>query len=75
MNNSDLVEIESIWEDGISRKLNGFTLYFYDVPRGNAAAYYPEVNPLVAIDSVGDLSYTPTSKSIPVVIRKSARIK
>lgn len=69
------VEIESIWEGNTSRKLNDFQLVFYDIPRGNVAAYYPETNPLVPINSVGDYSYTPTSKSIPVVIRASLNTK
>ena len=66
-----IVSIESIWDDNVSRKLDGFKLYLYDIPRGNVAAYYPETNPLVPIDSVGGESATPTSKSIPVIIRAS----
>jgi molybdopterin-dependent oxidoreductase alpha subunit len=62
------VNIESLWEDNISRKLSGFCIVFYDIPRENLAAYYPETNPLVPIDSVGDDSFTPTSKSIPVIV-------
>ncbi|MDT0596151.1 FdhF/YdeP family oxidoreductase [Glaciecola petra] len=69
------VEIESIWEGNTTRKINDFKLVFYDIPRGNVAAYYPETNPLVPINSVGDHSYTPTSKSIPVVIRASLNTK
>ncbi len=68
-----LVSIESIWDDNVSRKLDGFKLYYYDIPRGNVAAYYPETNPLVPIDSVGSGSATPTSKSIPVVIKASGK--
>ncbi|MDO6710262.1 MULTISPECIES: FdhF/YdeP family oxidoreductase [Aliiglaciecola] len=67
------VDIESIWDDGITRKIEGFTLHFYDIPRGNLAAYYPETNALIAIDSVGDKSATPTSKSVPVFLRPSAQ--
>jgi len=67
----DKVSIESIWDDNVSRKLDGFTLYLYDIPRGNVAGYYPETNPLVPIESVGKDSSTPTSKSIPVIIKAS----
>ncbi|CNE58462.1 putative oxidoreductase [Yersinia nurmii] len=63
------VEIETLWNDGITRKVNGFKLVSYDIPRGNLAAYYPETNPLVPLSSFGDQTHTPTSKSIPVVIR------
>jgi len=69
---ASLVSIESIWDDNITRKIDGFRLYFYDIPRSNVAAYYPETNPLVPINSVGNESSTPTSKSIPVIIRASA---
>ncbi|MFT5003360.1 MAG: hypothetical protein ACI952_001713, partial [Flavobacteriales bacterium] len=34
-------------------------------------AYYPETNPLVPLDSYGDRSYTPTSKSVAVIISKA----
>ena len=36
----------------------------YDIPQGNLAAYFPEANELVPIDSTADLSNTPTSKWI-----------
>jgi molybdopterin-dependent oxidoreductase alpha subunit len=68
---SDMVEIESIWTDNITRKLDGFCVRLYDIPSSNLAGYYPELNPLIAIDSVGDQSFTPTSKSIAVMVRKS----
>ncbi|KLU15522.1 MULTISPECIES: FdhF/YdeP family oxidoreductase [Xenorhabdus] len=62
----DLVDIETVWHDGIKRKVSGFKLVPYAIPRGNLAAYYPETNPLVPMDSVGDGTGTPTSKSVPV---------
>ncbi|MBO1254367.1 FdhF/YdeP family oxidoreductase [Alteromonas sp. 5E99-2] len=55
-------------DGGIPRLLEGFTLVFYDIPQGNLAAYYPETNILLALDNVGDRSFTPTSKSIPVIL-------
>ena len=36
----------------------------YQTPRGSAAAYYPETNPLVPLDSTALGSNTPTSKSV-----------
>ena len=68
---NDLVDITSIWHDNQSRCVKGFKLCFYDIPRDNLAAYYPETNPLVPLDSVGDRSFTPTSKSIAVYLEKS----
>jgi anaerobic selenocysteine-containing dehydrogenase len=38
----------------------------YDTARGCAAAYFPETNVLVPLDSTADISNTPTSKAIVV---------
>ncbi|GHG08368.1 FdhF/YdeP family oxidoreductase [Thalassotalea marina] len=70
-NDGDLVDITSVWFNDEYRTVQNFELCFYDIPRGNLAAYYPETNPLVPLDSVGDKSYTPTSKAIAVYLEKS----
>ncbi|MDU5190392.1 MAG: FdhF/YdeP family oxidoreductase [Mixta calida] len=62
------VDIETLWNDGITRRVSGFKLVPYNIPRGNLAAYYPETNPLVPLSSFGYGSGTPTSKSVPVKI-------
>ena len=41
----------------------------YDIPKGCAAAYFPETNVLVPIDSTAKVSQTPTSKAIEITIR------
>ncbi|HHQ6600331.1 TPA: FdhF/YdeP family oxidoreductase [Serratia fonticola] len=73
LQDGELVEIETLWNDGITRKVSGFKLVSYDIPRGNLAAYYPETNPLVPLASFGDGTGTPTSKSVPVAIRRCAQ--
>jgi molybdopterin-dependent oxidoreductase alpha subunit len=65
------VDLVSLWEDG-ERCVRGFTLLAYDTPRGQAAAYYPETNPLVPLGSVGEGSATPTSKFIAIRLRAAA---
>jgi len=65
------VDIETLWNDGITRRVSGFKLVPYNIPRGNLAAYYPETNPLVPLNSFGDGSGTPTSKSVPVKLELS----
>jgi molybdopterin-dependent oxidoreductase alpha subunit len=67
----DDVDIETLWNDGIIRKVFNFKLVSYNIPKGNLAAYYPETNPLVPLSSFGDGSGTPTSKSVPVKITLS----
>ncbi|RJG13038.1 CbbBc protein [Pseudomonas cavernicola] len=60
------VDVLSLWGDGRERRISGFTLLAFDIPAGQAAAYYPETNPLVPLESVGDGSFTPTSKFIAI---------
>ena len=66
------VDIVSLWDDGIERKVKGFTLLAYDTPKGQAAAYYPEANPLVPLDSYGEGSFTPTSKLVAIRLLPAA---
>ena len=62
------VDIESLHHDGVRRSVRGFLLAAYDIPRGCLAAYYPETNPLVPLDSFALEARTPTSKAIPVIL-------
>lgn len=48
------------------RRAERFRVVAYDSARGCAAAYYPETNALVPLDSTAEGSGTPTSKSVPV---------
>lgn len=67
----DRVDVTSHFEDGVERRVRGFTLIAYDVPRGCAAGYFPELNPLVSVDAVAIKSNTPVSKFIPVSLKAS----
>ncbi|MFE2881102.1 FdhF/YdeP family oxidoreductase [Streptomyces sp. NPDC059272] len=62
----DLVDLVSVWQDGVERRAEAFRVVAYSTPPGSAAAYYPETNVLVPLDSVADISNTPTSKSVVV---------
>jgi len=68
----DKVDMMSLWDDGRERRIKGFTLLAFDIPKGQAAAYYPETNPLVPLDSYGDRTFTPTSKFIAIKFAKAA---
>jgi anaerobic selenocysteine-containing dehydrogenase len=48
------------------RRAERFTVLAYPTARGCAAAYFPEANSLVPLDSTAETSNTPTSKSIVV---------
>lgn len=54
------------------RRAEDFLIVGYSTPSGNAAAYYPETNALVALDHVAARSNTPVSKA--VTIRLEARV-
>jgi molybdopterin-dependent oxidoreductase alpha subunit len=61
------VDLTSHFE-GVERYAPLFLAIPYDIPRGCAAAYFPETNVLVPIDSIAAQSHTPTSKSIIISI-------
>lgn len=65
------VDMVSLWSDGVDRRVSGFTLLAYEIPAGQAAAYYPETNPLVPLDSHGVGSHTPTSKFVAIRFEKA----
>ena len=64
------IDVTSHWQDG-ERHLNGFRAIPYEMPRGLAAAYFPEANVLVPVGHVAEGSNTPASKSIEVSITPS----
>jgi formate dehydrogenase major subunit len=68
----DLVDLVSEWTDGSERTAPDFRIVAYDQPRGCAAAYYPETNPLVPLDHVAEGSNTPSSKSVIVRLQRRA---
>ena len=65
-------DIVSIWNDTRERRVKGFTLLPFDIPAGQAAAYYPEVNPLVPLESFGEGSHTPTSKFVAIRLERAS---
>ncbi len=55
----------------IKRQVTNFKIVAYQIPSGCVAAYYPETNPLVPLESVADGCGTPTYKSIPIKLSAS----
>ncbi|MFE9323902.1 FdhF/YdeP family oxidoreductase [Nocardia sp. NPDC052278] len=70
----DLVDLVSEWTDGTERKVTGFRIVEYSTPRGNAAAYYPETNPLVPLDHVAARSNTPVSKAVTIRVEPHVHV-
>ena len=53
------------------RRATDFLIVAYPTPPGNAAAYYPETNPLVPLDHVAAKSNTPVSKAVVIRLEKA----
>ena len=67
----ETVDIVSEWGEE-RRRVERFRVVSYPTARGCAAAYYPETNPLVPLDSQAEVSGTPTSKSVIVRLEPHA---
>jgi molybdopterin-dependent oxidoreductase alpha subunit len=67
-------DVVDIFNDhgSVRRIAHRFVVVPYAIPRQCAAAYYPETNVLVPIDTVADKSNTPVSKLIIIRLKKSA---
>ena len=73
----DEVDLVSEWSDPRTgevseRTASAFRIVSYDQPKGCAAAYYPETNPLIPLDHMAEGSRTPASKS--VIVRIEPRV-
>jgi len=72
----DQVDVEAAPETGepadTAMVVRNLTAVAFDIPRGAAAAYYPETNGLVALEHYDRQSGTPSYKSVPVRIRRAA---
>jgi anaerobic selenocysteine-containing dehydrogenase len=67
----DWVDLTSVYGDGRQRTVRRFLLVEHAIPRGCLASYYPETNPLVALDSHAAGAGTPASKAVPVVLTRT----
>ncbi|MFC8861191.1 FdhF/YdeP family oxidoreductase [[Kitasatospora] papulosa] len=65
------VDLVSVWAGGADRRAEDFTVVAYPTSPGCAAAYYPETNVLLPLDSVAESSNQPTAKGM--VVRLESR--
>ena len=72
LHDGDTVDLVGEFRDGVERRAPRFRVVAYPTARGCAAAYYPETNVLVPLDSVAEVSNTPASKSIVVRLERRA---
>jgi formate dehydrogenase major subunit len=67
------VDLVSEWTDGSERRSPSYRVVPYQQPRGCAAAYYPETNALVPLESSAVGSNCPTSKSVIIRLEPTDR--
>ncbi|MEU8415957.1 FdhF/YdeP family oxidoreductase [Amycolatopsis japonica] len=68
----DDADITSIAKDGTTRSLQRYKVIPYDIPRGCAAGYMPEMNVLCAIGDYSTQSDQPIMKHLKVTVERSA---
>jgi molybdopterin-dependent oxidoreductase alpha subunit len=67
----EIVDLRS-HHGGQTRLARRFAVVPYPIPRGCAATYFPEANPLVPLEAVAEKSNTPASKSVIISLEPSA---
>ncbi|MGH2861000.1 MAG: FdhF/YdeP family oxidoreductase [Solirubrobacteraceae bacterium] len=72
LTDGDLVDIINSTDSG-ERRCRAFRAVSYPTPPGCVAAYFPEANMLVPLESVAEVSNTPASKSVVVRLERAAR--
>ena len=70
----DLVDLTSIAKDGSRRTVHGYRAVAYDIPRGSAAGYMPELNVLCPIGDFSAQSDQPLMKHLVVEVAPSAAV-
>ncbi|MDY0944726.1 FdhF/YdeP family oxidoreductase [Frigoribacterium sp. CFBP9039] len=66
------VDVFTEWTDDVERVLRDYRVVAYPTARGCAAAYFPEANVLVPLDSASIGSNTPVSKAVLVRVVPAA---
>ena len=64
-----MVSLVSDAEDGVAREVGPLKMVPFRLPDGCVGAYYPEVNPVIALSHHDQHSKTPAYKSVPVRLR------
>jgi anaerobic selenocysteine-containing dehydrogenase len=76
LSEGDRVDLVSEFSNGDGqlqeRRVKDFMVVPYSTPVGNAAAYYPETNALVALDNVAAKSNTPVSKAVVIRLERAS---
>jgi len=71
LNKFDRIDITSIARDASRRSVFGYLAVEYDIPRGSALGYMPELNVLCSIGDYSEKSRQPMMKHIPIEVTRS----
>jgi anaerobic selenocysteine-containing dehydrogenase len=69
----DLIDVTSFGKDGSTRRVHGYRAVAYNISRGSAAGYMPELNVLCAIGDFSLQSDQPLTKHLVVEITRTDR--
>ncbi|GAA1086389.1 FdhF/YdeP family oxidoreductase [Tsukamurella strandjordii] len=72
LSEGDFVDITATSRDGSVRTVRKFRALRYDLPRGSAAGYMPEMNALIGIADFSTQSDQPLMKNVQVHVERSA---
>lgn len=72
LNNFDLIDIKSFGQDGTTRSVSAFRAVKYNIPKGCASGYMPELNVLCPVRNYSKQSDQPMMKQIVVEVVPSA---
>ncbi|GJE58376.1 FdhF/YdeP family oxidoreductase [Methylobacterium trifolii] len=67
------VDVATVASDEVVRVVKGLRIVRYDIPVGNCAGYYPELNVLIPLWHHDEQAKTPAAKAIPVRIVKGSQ--
>ncbi|MFC7704286.1 FdhF/YdeP family oxidoreductase [Plastorhodobacter daqingensis] len=70
-----IVSMETAVDDGVHRRMDGFRVVRYGIPKGCVGAYYPEANALIPLWQHAEKSMVPAAKSVPVRIITRAMVE
>jgi molybdopterin-dependent oxidoreductase alpha subunit len=71
LSQGDLVDITATSRDGSKRHLKSYRALAYNLPRGSAAGYMPEMNVLIGIADYSTQSDQPLMKNVQVTVTRA----
>ncbi|MDP9065097.1 MAG: FdhF/YdeP family oxidoreductase [Pseudomonadota bacterium] len=70
LRDGDVVTASTAASDGYERSVDGLRVQVFNIPKGCAAGYFPECNPLIPLWHHAIGSKVPAAKSVPIKVAK-----